>query len=327
MRLCRVFFVMSFALSGIIFNNAFAGENDKCEEFILTQTGRCAASFFARLSVYGNNWQTRMTGRNPSEYNISFWWAARTLDGRYYQTVFFRDTGTVGEISSQSANHWLLSGKEIEVTFLSPMSGCNELGYDCSDIPAPETLAVGTIEISYGADGPEPLRLLPEPTIEIINTGGSVIQRISLARYRDSKPTWYFPAEEKFDGSTECYLILGNTEAENEMKIRGTVKNQRGDILGAQIWTLGPKAITGIYLSSPRDDEYAPGFGEDPFPDGNDFSGFIELEVLEPSGGKLTPMVLKVVGTQITNVSPLPGPIYELDVRRRTRDRQRSRTH
>jgi hypothetical protein len=50
-----------------------------------------------------------------------------------------------------------------------------------------------------------------------------------------------------------------------------------------------------LYLTNAKDAPM-PGFGEDPFPDGKDFTGWLELRVISPSIG-----LISIVGLQATD--------------------------
>ena len=306
MRLKKLFVILFALLGG---RSLFAGVCEEFTEFQTPYTTLCFKMWSISWIAFGNGWKTTVRGANLSDGIqrgvVQFTWAIFPAvpyapDGHYINlTAIFTDnrTAPLGVLQQGLAGGIILSsGNSTELNLLYTLAGCDKYGEYCStDIPDPAKLSVGRMSVGYmariGEGAPASLRGLPKPSVQFNHVSG--LQATEPAF--DPSPLWRVPVSATVDGK-QTFSFAVNNPFKEDVVVKGTLINQKGITLGVQSWSIPGTGTVAMFLTNPKSGSDSLGFGQDPFPNGKNFTGWLELRVVSPSTG-----LVSVVGLQYTN--------------------------
>ena len=309
MRL-KLFVILLTILCSFCSGTVFA--DGVCEEFRTFETPfgvYCIAAYYIPQVGFGRGLKTTIMWANISDesvkgtimFDTSLMPAAgpRASDGHSQNLgAIFTDNRTypLGALQfAQGIGLWVRPGESAELTLLYTPAGCNKYGELCQEVPDPEDkVSVGsasvTLIVNVEEGGADALRNLPRPSAQFTWDSGWQATEQALA----PAPVWRTRVASTPDRKQEFMFAMGNPYKEETM-IEGKIFNQNGKLLGTQSWTLPGQNNKSLYLTNGKSDP-VPGFGSDPFPDGKNFTGWMELRVVSPATGAISVACLQSEG-------------------------------
>ena len=307
MRLKKLFVIMlALCLSGS--GQIFA--DGVCEEFTEFDTPYatlCFRMWSIPWIAFGDGWKTTVRGANLSDGTqrgvIQFTWTlnptAPSPDGHSNNIhAIFTDNRTIplGVLWLAGGSNFILyPGNSAELNLLYTPAGCDKYGENCSNVPDLAKISIGSMSVGYmariGEGAPASLRGLPKPSVQFNHVSG--LQATEPAF--DPAPVWRVPVSATVDGK-QTFSFAVNNPFKEDVVVKGTLINQNGITLGTQSWSIPGTGTVAMFLTNPKSGSDSLGFGQDPFPGGANFTGWLELRVISPSTG-----LVSVVGLQYTN--------------------------
>lgn len=311
MRLLKKLFVIVVALCLVGIGQVVYADG-VCEEFRTFETPwgvYCQDVYYIPWVAFGGGWKTILRGANLSE-QVAKGIVSLTFDlfpsgGPYNPDGHFQSLNSIFSVNKGilfddlhigSGSSIILSpGASVEMNLLYTPAGCDKYGNSCQSVPDPEDkISVGSASAVYymsverGAPGA--LRGLPKPSAQFNHVSG--LQGTEPAF--TPAPLWRVPVSATVDRKKEFMFAIGNPYPE-DTEVQGKLFNQDGKVLGNQSWTIPGQNTRALYLTNAKNDPM-PGFGDDPFPDGKDCTGWLELRVISPTTG-----LISIVGLQATD--------------------------
>lgn len=321
-----------FCLQGSAFADGVCGE---FEEFTTPWNTYCVDMYYIPHVAFGGGWTTTLKGSNfildektradceasgdPNMCVVQFTWSLMhaggqyTLDGSVQNLhAIIRNNKTVPLGKLQMAGGgglWVKPQGSVELELLhTPVcdsSGCTE------EIDPQDRISVGSATAGYilsihnGA--PAALRGLPKPSAQFNHVSG--LQATEPA-FRPA-PLWRMPVSATADRHKEFMFAMGNPYPEDTV-VQGKLYDDDGVVLGTQTWTLRGDNTQALYLTNGKNDP-TPGFGEDPFPEGQDCTCWLELRVVSPETGRISVVGLQKTGNTMSSadVQPFYPPAVE----------------
>jgi hypothetical protein len=303
----KYIFVIVVALCLVGIGQAFA--DDVCEEFKTFETPFgvfCLDTYYIPWIAFGGGWKTTIMWANISDeatkgminfvVDLAPASGPRAVDGHWqYLSALVTDNkivpiGALRLVQSTAISIWPVGS--VELALLHTPAGCNKYSENCEKTPDPEDkTSVGSASVTLAVriedGGAAALRGLPKPSAQFNYIGGW--QAIEPAF--TPAPVWRTRVASTPDRKQEFMFAMGNPYLEDTV-VEGKIFNQDGKVLGTQTWTLPGQNTKGLYITGSKTDSF-PGFGDDPFPGGKDFTGWLELRVISPSTGAIS-----IVGLQ-----------------------------
>jgi hypothetical protein len=118
---------------------------------------------------------------------------------------------------------------------------------------------------------------------------------------------WKAPVEVTYDKaanaatSQDAVAAITNPGTQ-DATVRATLYDQNGNPVVAKDFVIGTWSAVSFTFS---DDG---GFGKAMFPQQTDFKGWVTFEVIAPSGGMVSPLVLQVIGNSMASVDAQAFP-------------------
>ncbi len=295
------------------------GASANCAEFPATQDGRCFTQSIIPWVTFGDVWESRLKMGNLSSgaggpIQVSFTLLPPTpaTNGRpNHIPAFFLDNRSLpaGQLQmGESAIYSLLANESVDVRFLYPPSGCDSHGENCGNTPDPSQLSYGSILVRYLATSPANLRGLAKAEVTFLaRKDGSVYGWQATEKEAAPARMWKAPVEVTYDKaanyltSQEAAAAITNPGTQ-DATVRATLYDQNGNLVVAKDFVVTTWSAISFTFSSPG------GFGPAMFPQQADFSGWVTFEVIAPSGGVVSPLVLQGIGNSLASVDVQPFP-------------------
>jgi len=286
-----------------------------CAEFQPTGDGGCMLQDLIPWVAFGGGLESRLNiGNIPSgtasgRVQVSFALVPGVPSANGLQnhlTTFFTDNRAypyplqLGE----SASYILSQGESVDVHFLYPPAGCDAHGQKCSNTPDPNTLAFGSLLVSYAAIDPAYLRGLAKAQVTFLaQTPGRLYGWQAAEQEVASARMWKAPVSVTADknanprANQEASAAIANPGT-SPVTVMATLYDQNGAAITSKSLQIPAQGVTAFVFSSNQN-----GFGSAMFPQGMDFSGWVTFEATSPKDGAVTLVVLQVVGDSMTSVN------------------------
>jgi hypothetical protein len=311
-RLISLFFVTILLVT---FGVQIAFADGKCAEFITLPSGRCKFEKFVPRVSFGGGWVTTVRGGNlganiPGDVQIS--WALNPASkdatyatiGTYSMSTYYIDSMGVSGVA-RGLGVWL--GPEVasyQVDFIAPPQ-CNNGVCENKPTSDPNLVYDGTMLIGYIANGPDNLRGLTPIWVQVTHVSGLAASEFLI----DPAPGWRGSFSATKDGRQGYAIAIGNPNTDMKSApviVEGKLFNNNNVLLGIQRWSVPSLEARAMIMSSPKTGTfpsgYGPGFGTDMFlGDSTTFTGRLELRVLSPAGGVITPVAFLFAGTGMSS--------------------------
>ncbi len=213
----------------------------------------------------------------------------------------------------ESANYTLSAGQSVDVHFLYPPAGCDINGQYCNSQPDPGTLSFGSVLVQYSSFDPGTLRRQANPQLAFLAhpTGEAYSSQIT-ERASVAATTWTAPVAMSADPNTNPQTYRQASAAINNpgstpVTVRGTLRDQNGNVVTYNDFQIPAFGATGIVLSWDPSQPFG-GFGNAAFPEGQDFNGWVTFDVTSQGSSGVSVLILQYVGntTSSVNVQSLP---------------------
>jgi hypothetical protein len=269
--------------------------------------------------TFGDIWESRLKMGNLSSgaggpIQVSFTLLPPTpaTNGRpNHIPTFFLDNRSLpaGQVQvGESAIYSLLPNESVSVRFLYPPSGCDTHGENCGNTPDPSQLSYGSMLVRYLATSPAYLRGLAKAEVTFLaRKDGSVYGWQATEKEAPPARMWKAPVEVTYDKvanpstSQDAAAAITNPGIQ-DVTVRATLFDQHGNPVVAKDFVIATWSAISFTFSSDG------GFGKAMFPQQTDFRGWVTFEVIAPSGGVVSPLVMQVIGNSMASVDVQPFP-------------------
>ena len=296
-----------------------AGASANCAEFPATQNGQCFTQSIIPWVAFGDVWESRLKLGNlssgaggPIQVSFTLLPPSPATNGRpNHVPAYFLDNRSLpaGQVQEgESSIYSLLLNESVSVRFLYPPSGCDTHGENCGNTPNPSLLSYGSILVRYLATSPAYLRGLAKAEVTFLaHKDGTVYGWQAMETESSPARMWKAPVEVTYDKAAntstnqEAAAAITNPGIQ-DATVRGTLYDQNGNPVVAKDFVIATWSAISFTFS---DDG---GFGKAMFPQQTDFKGWVTFEVIAPSGGVVSPLVLQVIGNSMASVDAQAFP-------------------
>jgi hypothetical protein len=296
-----------------------SGASANCAEFPATQDGHCFTQSIIPWVSFGEIWESRLKMGNlssgaggPIQVSFTLLPPTPSTNGRpNHIPAFFLDNRSLpaGQVQvGESAIYSLLPNESVSVRFLYPPGGCDSHGENCLNTPDPSQLSYGSILVRYLATSPANLRGLAKAEVTFLaRKGGSLYGWQATEKEALPARMWKAPVEVTYDKaansltSQDVAAAITNPGIQ-DATVRATLYDQTGIPVVAKDFAVATWSAISFTFSSDS------GFGTAMFPQQTDFKGWVTFEVIAPSGGAVSPLVLQTIGNSMASVDVQPFP-------------------
>jgi hypothetical protein len=294
-----------------------------CAEFQVSPDGRCMVQDVIPWVAFGSGWESRLKMGNipsvsaggPIQVGFKLLSASAMTNGlQNHMPAYFADNRSIpsGRLQlGESSVYSFLAGESVDVRFLYPPAGCDIHGENCAATPDPNTLAYGSLLVQYFATDPASLRGLAKAQVTFLEraTDGSYGWQ-SVENEMPPARLWKAPAAVTADktvnpqANQEASAAIANTGV-SAVTVQATLYDQFGSVVTSKNLLIPALGVVAFVFSS-EGDQQSGGFGRAMFPQGADYNGWVTFEVVSPSGGTVSVVVLQWVGASMSTVSLQP---------------------
>jgi hypothetical protein len=296
-----------------------AGASANCAEFPVTQNGQCFTQSIIPWVTFGDIWESRLKMGNlssgaggPIQVSFTLLPPSPATNGRpNHIPAYFLDNRSLpaGQVQvGESAIYSLLPNESVSVRFLYPPSGCDTHGENCANAPNPSLLSYGSILVRYLATSPAYLRGLAKAEVTFLaSKDGTLYGWQAMETEAPPARMWKAPVEVTYDKaantstSQEAAAAITNPGIQ-DATVRATLYDQNGNPVVAKDFVIATWSAISFTFSDNG------GFGKAMFPQQTDFKGWVTFEVIAPSGGVVSPLVLQVIGNSMASVNAQAFP-------------------
>ena len=293
-----------------------------CAEFATNADGSCSVQYSLPWVVFGGGWESRLKVGNPPsatsgavlQFGFTLLPAVSAANGlQNHLSAYFTDNRTGASQVGESATYALSAGQSVDVDFLAPPAVCNSNGQNCGGQPDPSTLAFGSVLVQYSSFDPGTLRKQANPQLAFLaRPSGQAYASQITEQAAVAANTWTAPVAMNANPNANPLTYQQVSAAINNpgptpVTVRGTLRDQNGNVVTYQDFQISPLGATGIVFAWDRSQPFG-GFGSAAFPQGQDFNGWVTFNVTSPGSSGVSVLVLQYVGNTISsvNVQALP---------------------
>ena len=197
--------------------------------------------------------------------------------------AYFTDNRTGQLQTGESARYTLSAGQSVDVHFLYPPAGCDSNDQNCANQPDPGTLAFGSLVVQYSSFDPGTLRRQANPQLAFLaRPSGEAYSSQITESGAVVATTWTAPVAMSADpnANPQTYRQASaaiNNPGSTPVTVRGTLRDQSGNVVTYQDFQIHAFGATGIVLSWDPSQLFG-GFGNAAFPQGQDFNGWVTFD-------------------------------------------------
>ena len=287
-----------------------------CQEFQTSPGGLCMIQDVFPWITFGGGWDSRLnagnlsngTGGGTIQFSFTLLPAVPSTGGvQNHMPAYFKDSLTGQTQVAENATYSLSAGESVAVDFLSPAAGCDIHGQNCGSLPDPNTSSYGSILVQYVAADPASLRGIAKAQLTLLaNVANADYGWQTTESEMPAANLWTAPVSVSANqtanpqANQQASAALANPGLA-AITVRGTLYDGSGNLVtfrDFQVPSLG--AIALIFSQDPS--QSFGGFGQAMFPLDQDFSGLVTFQVISPSGGSVSAMILQYVGNAVSSV-------------------------
>ena len=291
-----------------------------CQEFQTSPGGLCMVQDIFPWVTFGGGWEGRLSAANLTKGNgggnIQFSFtllpAVPTTGGiQNHMPAFFTVNNGRQLQLAETATYSLNPGKSILLDFLSAPAGCDSHGQNCGSKQDLTTTNYGSVMVQYVADNPAYLRGIAKAQLTLLansSTGAYGWQTTEHEMFAAN--LWTAPVSVSANQTTnpqtsqQASAALANPGAA-PITVRGTLYAASGQTVTFRDFQVPPLGAVAMVFSQDPSQAYG-GFGNAMFPGGKDFNGLVTFQVVSPTGGVVSAMVLQYVGNAMSSVEVNP---------------------
>ena len=291
-----------------------------CQEFQTSPGGLCMVQDIFPWVTFGGGWESRLSAANLTKGNgggnIQFSFtllpAVPTTGGiQNHMPAFFTVNNSRQLQLAETATYSLNPGKSILLDFLSAPAGCDSHGQNCGSKQDLTTTDYGSVMVQYVADNPASLRGIAKAQLTLLansSTGAYGWQTTEHEMFAAN--LWTAPVSVSANQtanpqtSQQASAALANPGA-TPITVRGTLYAANGQTVTFRDFQVPPLGAVAMVFSQDPTQAFG-GFGNAMFPGGKDFNGLVTFQVITPTGGVVSAMVLQYVGNAMSSVEVNP---------------------
>jgi hypothetical protein len=266
--------------------------------------------------TFGGGWESRLSaatltsgsGGGTIQFSFTLLPAVPTTGGiqNHMPAVFTVNKSRQSQIA-ETGTYSLSPGKSILLDFLAGPAGCDSHGQNCGSTQDPNTTNYGSILVQYVADNPAYLRGIAKAQLALLANSATGAYAWQTTEHEMSAANlWTAPVSVSANQTTntqtsqQATAALANPGAA-PITVRGTLYAGTGQIVTLRDFQVPPLGAIAMVFSQDPTVAFG-GFGSAMFPGGQDFNGQVSFQVISPTGGAVSAMVLQYVGNAMSSV-------------------------
>ncbi len=294
--------------------------NVNCQEFQTSPGGLCMVQDILPWVTFGGGWESRLSAANLTKGNaggnIQFSFTLlpatpATSGVQNHMPAFFTvNNGTQLQLA-ETATYSLSPGKSILLDFLSPPAGCDSHGQNCGTTQDLTTSNYGAVMVQYVADDPASLRGISKAQLTLLaNSSSGAYGWQTTEHEMPAANLWTAPVSVSANqtanpqAAQQASAALANPGAA-PITVRGTLYAGNGQTVTFRDFQVPALGTIAMVFSQDPSVAFG-GFGNAMFPGGQDFNGLVTFQVVSPTGGVVSAMVLQYVGSAMSSVEVNP---------------------
>jgi hypothetical protein len=293
----------------------------RCAEFPTATDGTCTVQYTLPWAVFGGGWESRLKAANPPstsagavQFRFTLLPTASTSGGlQNHLPAYFTDSRNSPLQVGESATYTLNAGQSVDIDFLYPPAGCDVHGQNCASQADPGGRSFGSVMVQYSSTDPAALRRLAYPQLAFLTRPDG--QSYSSQVTENGAPaanTWTAPVAMSANQTADPLHNLAVSAAianpgSIAATVRGTLVDQNGNVVTHNDFQIPASGTTGIVFAWDPSQPFG-GFGSAPFPQGQDFNGWVTFHVMTPGTSGVSVVVLQYVGNTLSSVNTQSFP-------------------
>ncbi len=291
-----------------------------CQEFQNSPGGLCMVQDVLPWITFGGGWESRLSAANLTkgssggtiQFSFTLLPAVPATGGiQNHMPAFFTVNKSKQSVVAETGTYSLSPGNSILLDFLSAPAGCDSHGQNCGSTQDPNTTNYGSILVQYVADNPAYLRGIAKAQLTLLANSSTGAYAWQTTEHEMSAANlWTAPVSVSANQtanpqtSQQATAALANPGAA-PITVRGTLYAGNGQTVTFRDFQVPPLGAVAMLFSQDPSMAFG-GFGNAMFPGGQDFNGLVTFQVVSPTGGAVSAMVLQYVGSAMSSVEVNP---------------------
>ncbi len=287
-----------------------------CQEFQNSPGGLCMVQDVLPWITFGGGWESRLSAANLTkgssggtiQFSFTLQPAVPATGGiQNHMPAFFTVNKSTQSVVAETGTYSLSPGNSILLDFLSAPAGCDSHGQNCGSTQDPSATSYGSILVQYVAADPAYLRGIAKAQLTLLaNSSTGAYGWQTTEHEMAAANLWTAPvsvsANQTADpqSSQQASAALANPGAA-PVTVRGTLYAGNGQTVTFRDFQVPPLGAIALVFSQDPSMAFG-GFGNAMFPGGQDFNGQVSFQVISPTGGAVSAMVLQYVGSAMSSV-------------------------